>query len=418
MKAAIATLGCKVNQAESAAIEGALVASGYQIVSFHDQADLYIVNTCSVTSKSDYQSRQLIRRVNQKGGRVVVTGCYAELNPDEIKALGNVALVVKQSEKLLIVEYLNDLARTKPRNESKPPYHYNSSRTRAFLKVQDGCNAFCAYCIVPLARGKSRSLPFDEALCAANSLAKSGYEEIVFTGIHVGRYGVDLTPKTSLYELVNRASLENPSIGIRLSSIEADELNPAFIELIKQKRLSPHLHFPLQSGSDELLKAMNRKASVSDFSELVMTVYQAIPEVAIGVDVIAGLPGESEKDFQKTYETLQSLPISYMHVFPYSSRPHTEASKMGNQIPGPIKKQRAMLLRSLGEQKREIFITSMIGKTLDVIIEGVHPNGRDLKGMTENYLKALILNHPAPTRKRVKATIVGQSQGVAICQIV
>ncbi|RMD59492.1 MAG: tRNA (N(6)-L-threonylcarbamoyladenosine(37)-C(2))-methylthiotransferase MtaB [Nitrospirae bacterium] len=413
MRISLTTLGCKVNQAETATLQGAIEEAGYEIVPFNEKADIYIINTCTVTSKSDYQSRQLIRRAIQRGGRVFVTGCYAELKLDEIMGIEGVERVFKNTEKM-------DILRAIP-NTSIENIHtcYSSPRSRAFLKIQDGCDAFCAYCTVPFARGRSRSLPFNKAIEAIDSMVNKGYGEVVFSGVHIGRYGKDLPVETSLINLVEAAAIKYPMVRFRLSSIEADEFNRGFIRLIEDGKLCPHLHFPLQSGSDELLKAMNRRAKVSDFKEAVMEVYRAVHDVSIGTDVIVGLPGESDRDFRKTYELLSSLPISYIHVFPYSPRPLTEAAKMKNQVPNQIKKERAAALRRLSKEKERAFLNAFIGKIVDVIVENKYDDsGHYLKGTTENYLKVLVKNNLKRPMRRVRARVKGFIDNTAICELI
>ncbi len=413
MRISLTTLGCKVNQAETATLQGAIEEAGYEIVPFNEKADIYIINTCTVTSKSDYQSRQLIRRAIQRGGRVFVTGCYAELKLDEIMGIEGVERVFKNTEKM-------DILRAIP-NTSIENIHtcYSSPRSRAFLKIQDGCDAFCAYCTVPFARGRSRSLPFNKAIEAIDSMVNKGYGEVVFSGVHIGRYGKDLPVETSLINLVEAAAIKYPMVRFRLSSIEPDEFNRGFIRLIEDGKLCPHLHFPLQSGSDELLKAMNRRAKVSDFKEAVMEVYRAVHDVSIGTDVIVGLPGESDRDFRKTYELLSSLPISYIHVFPYSPRPLTEAAKMKNQVPNQIKKERAAALRRLSKEKERAFLNAFIGKIVDVIVENKYDDsGHYLKGTTENYLKVLVKNNLKRPMRRVRARVKGFIDNTAICELI
>ena len=421
MKVAFATLGCKVNQAESAAMEGLLRNSGIEIVHFEDQADYYIVNTCSVTGKSDYQSRQMVRRAARRGGRVIATGCYAELKQEELKKAVETVYIVKNLEKSNIVELIKTLAQNFDPIESlsdesgkSATFSYSSSRSRAFLKVQDGCDTYCGYCIVPLARGRSRSIPFTEALEAVNYLASQGYKEIVFTGIHIGRYGRDLESKPTLFDLVNEASHNYPDIRIRLSSIESEEFDSDFVQMIKDERLCPHLHIPLQSGSDTVLKAMNRGTTASNFRELVLTVTREIPNIAIGTDVIAGLPGESDNDFQITYEMLRTLPVSYIHVFPYSPRPGTAALRMKNQVPIEVRKKRAQLLCKLSENKRAAYIASFHDRVLDVIVEDT-ADKHYFKGLSQNYLKVLVDGDRLEPRQRIKARVVNSFGMYPVC---
>ncbi|MEE8329101.1 MAG: tRNA (N(6)-L-threonylcarbamoyladenosine(37)-C(2))-methylthiotransferase MtaB [Thermodesulfovibrionia bacterium] len=423
MRISITTLGCKVNQAESASIEGTLRENGHEIVPMlrdtdRDRPDVCIINTCTVTSKSDYQSRQMIRRAVKSGARVIATGCYAQLRPEEILKIKGLELILGNSEKGRLNEYLYKLfpGKLKPENpESVPKCNdnesmtrvlvespetpmklgpYYSNRSRAFLKIQDGCNFSCSYCTVPMARGKSRSLNPADVLSAAEKLVADGYEEIVLTGIHIGSYGLELKPESSLLEIVNKIINVNPLIRLRLSSIEPQEFKKDFLLLIKQVgsrgRLCPHLHIPLQSGSDNVLKLMKRGYNISFFKKLINEIVMTHPDISIGTDIIVGFPGESENDFRDTIKFLEELPLSYIHVFPYSQRPYTRASTLKGQISNEIKKKRVNIILETARNKKNAYLIRHLGKTLDVIVERKTATTCFYRAISENYIRLLV----------------------------
>lgn len=361
MKIAITTLGCKVNQSESASIEGFLREAGHNIVSHTANPDICIVNTCTVTAKSDYQSRQLIRKYAREGAKVIATGCYAQLKPAELSNIKGVSLVIGNSQKERLHEYLNTLSADtdipfifveQPSQEGLTFRAYSSNKTRAFLKIQDGCNFSCSYCTIPPARGKSRSLNLNNALIATDRLVRDGYKEIVLTGIHIGSYGIDLTPMGSLVELVDSLVKKYSAVRFRLSSVEPQEVKNEFLSLMKQKLLCRHLHIPLQSGSDSVLKAMNRGYSVSFLKKVIKNIASTSPDISIGTDVIVGFPGESNKDFEDTRKLLEELPLSYIHVFPYSKRPNTPAERMSTHVGEEIKRKRMETILELAKIKK------------------------------------------------------------------
>ena len=414
MKIAIATLGCKVNQSESASIEGILRGQGHEIVPMaNDHFDACIINTCTVTAKSDYRSRQLIRRAVRSGVKVIVTGCYAQLHHDELSKINGINLILGNSQKNNLHEYLGKLSQ-----DYYTPAHvigtpdtpltlkpYFSNRSRAFLKIQDGCNFSCTYCAVPMARGKSRSLRPVDVLSAVEKLCADDYREIVLTGVHIGCYGSELTPKSSLVEIVDKIVKKHSFIRLRLSSIEPQEFKNEFLSLIiKSKSVCPHLHIPLQSGSDKILKAMNRGYSASFFKELINKIISTSPDISIGTDIIAGFPGESDKNFEDTKNLLEELPLSYIHVFPYSKRKNTLAAKMPGQISNETKRKRLKILLEISKIKKNSYITRHLNKTLDVIVETKSPINGYYKGTSDNYLKVLIeansLNHGQRMRVR------------------
>jgi threonylcarbamoyladenosine tRNA methylthiotransferase MtaB len=409
VKIAIQTLGCKVNQSESAAIEGILRNNNYEIVAFSDSPDVCIVNTCTVTAKSDYQSRQLIRRAAKSGSRVIATGCYAQLNADDLSKIEGIDLVVGNSEKTGLINYLQNCSTKNDKpiidvgmpNTPLKPLPYYSNRSRAFLKIQDGCNFSCTYCTVPLARGKSRSLNIQHVLTAVDDLKVQGYKEIVITGIHIGSYGLDLHPKSSLLKILNEVTGAHPDIRFRLSSIEPQEFREEFLSLIKDGNLCPHLHIPLQSGSDKVLKLMNRGYSTEYYKQLINEILTKCPDISIGTDLITGFPDESAKDFDDTVKFIKELPLSYLHVFPYSRRPNTKAFMMQNHVSGIIMKSRVKILRAIGNKKKNDYMTKYLHSIMDVIVEDKHLKGHYHRGISDNYLRLFIDSHNLQPGQRI-----------------
>ncbi len=416
MKVAVATLGCKVNQYESAGIMDALRERGFSLVAFSDPADCYIVNTCTVTGRTDYQARQLIRRAtrNNPHAAVIVTGCYAQTAPEAVARIPGVSLVAGTHEKEQIPDLLQEMAagtaaaaapglsplpsgqaprilvddifrgRTISALEAKTfPGH-----TRGFLKIQDGCEAFCSYCIVPYARGRSRSLPEEEVVSRLRGLAASGRREVVLTGIHLGAYGQDLTPRSSLLRVLRAVEEDETVERLRLSSLEPREIPADLISLMATaKHLCRHLHIPLQSGDSAILARMKRDYDAGFFRDLLADIIRAIPDVAIGIDVMVGFPGEGEKEFTSTVDLIEDLPIAYLHVFPYSERPGTPAAGLPGRVDERERKRRGALLRDLGRKKRELFAARFTGKKLAVLIEGRKDRRTGcLQGFSGNYL--------------------------------
>ncbi|MBC8414494.1 MAG: tRNA (N(6)-L-threonylcarbamoyladenosine(37)-C(2))-methylthiotransferase MtaB [Nitrospira sp.] len=394
-KVNIKTLGCKVNQSESASLEAILKDNNYEIVDNESEADICVVNTCTVTAKSDYQSRQFIRRSARAGAKVIATGCYAQTRPEELSVLEGIELVVGNSEKDSLLSHINNLARDvtvassdgeiEKGKLSQKPYH--SGRSRAFLKLQDGCDFSCSYCTVPKARGSSRSLPAVEVMDAFENLQRDGYREVVITGIHIGSYGKDLIPEVSLIDIVKEAALRFPDIRIRLSSIEPQEFDDEFLSLIQQGRVCPHLHIPLQSGSDRILRLMNRGYNTYEYKQLINKIITVCPDISIGTDLITGFPGESEQDFTDTVNYLRQIPFTYFHVFPYSKRPDTAAENMDGQISGTLKKERVKKLRHISDEFKKIYILKQLGRQLNVIVEYNNDNNMYNNALSENYLK-------------------------------
>ncbi|MDR0882174.1 MAG: MiaB/RimO family radical SAM methylthiotransferase [Candidatus Adiutrix sp.] len=408
-RAAVLTLGCKVNQFESTALAESLTAAGYQVVDQPLGVDLVVLNTCTVTTRADQESLALLRRLARlsPGAKIVATGCLAQANPDLLAETGLVHLVLGQAEKTDLVGHLarpgqpGGLIRVAPLAELAGGAAADfgaptPARTRAFYKIQDGCAAFCAYCAVPLSRGPSRSLNLDQALEGLRHYLGLGLTEVVLCGIHLGRWGWDLNPPLTLADLLHTIEAEltpDPeAFRLRLSSIEPLELDEEVLAAYEMYDwLAPHFHLPLQSGSDRLLELMGRPYTTGHFQGLVERLHSAWPLAGVGVDIMAGFPGENEADFQATYDLLSALPLSYFHVFPYSPRPGTRAATFPGQVPEPLKQSRARELKQLSQLKRRAFAEANLGQTQTGLVENTphRPSGR-LKALTGNYLAALL----------------------------
>ncbi|MCG6916362.1 MAG: tRNA (N(6)-L-threonylcarbamoyladenosine(37)-C(2))-methylthiotransferase MtaB [Deltaproteobacteria bacterium] len=402
---ALATLGCKVNQCESAYLEEIFSKSNYQIRPFTEKADLYCINTCAVTSRAAMQSRQLIRRAARQNGaaKIAVLGCYSQVAAEEIATIPGVTHVIGTSEKLVLLDYISGgeedttplIHLTDVRNAPDPiPLVFSAfaNRTRAFLKVQDGCDGFCSYCVVPHARGRSRSIPLPSIVEQVERFLAYGYQEIVLTGIHLGQWGYDSKPQLELTELLRSVLRHCPPPRLRLSSLEPGEILPDLLTLIaSEPGLCPHLHIPLQSGDPTILEQMNRHYHPHFYREIVLEAIQRIPDLAVGVDVMAGFPGETEERFQNTYRLIDSLPIAYLHIFPFSPRPGTPAATMGEKISPPVIRRRCRLLRELDKRKRLSFLNRFLGKVRPVLVENRQDKATGLpRGFSDNYLPVVV----------------------------
>ncbi len=398
---AITTLGCKINQFESAAMSETLAKAGFGIVPFDGTADIYVINTCTVTSKTDAESRRLIRRASRqnRSAKIVVTGCYAQVAFEELQDMPGVNLILGNSEKRGIAAMLadlgdeqqvlvSDIAQEKDVQGTK--LESFAEHTRAFLQVQTGCDAFCSYCIVPYARGRSRSVPMDEALAGIRTFAAKGYREVVLTGIHLGAYGLDLAPSRSLLDLLAASEKERLVERVRVGSVEPTEVSDELIAFLADATsVCPHLHIPLQSGQDRVLTAMNRNYSTSLFAGVMEKLTAAIPHICIGTDIITGFPGETDAEFQEGYRFLASLPIAYFHVFPFSPRAGTPAATMKDQLHSSVIKERAKALRKLSEEKKKSYYRRFIGQELQVLVQHREEDGL-LKGLSRNYIPVFL----------------------------
>jgi len=377
-KVAVLTLGCRVNQSESSVIEGTLKKHGVSIVTLEEHPDICIVNTCTVTEKSDASSKYLIRKAARTGAQVIVTGCFSQLEKSKVCELQGVCEVVPSGDKEKII--------SRVLGYDVDPVYSLHDRARPYLKVQDGCNSCCTYCAVPLARGRSRSLSIDKAVARATDIELQGYREIVLTGIHLGSYGQDLTPKTGLACLIKSILSATSLLRIRLSSIEINEIDEELVELLRDPRVCKHLHLPLQSGNDRILKLMNRNYTVSAYQKKLLHLSNISSDIALGTDVIVGFPSEGQKEFMSTYEIVRDLPFSYVHTFPYSARKGTLASNLKAQVAGNIILDRAQVMKELAATKKTAFASAQVNKILEAIAEE-----KDVRGYTtattSNYLK-------------------------------
>lgn len=401
---ALHTLGCKLNYSETSAIERLLNQEGFTTKEFTEEADVYVINTCSVTENADKECRQLVRRVQRIApeSMVVVIGCYAQLKPKEIASIPGVDLVLGASEKFNITHHLKELTHGDSAKicsceiEDVEGFHSSFSlnhRTRTFLKVQDGCDYNCSFCTIPLARGRSRSNSIQNVLNEIKTIADSGVKEIVLTGINLGDFGKDgKGEKTGnnfyslLKEIMNNEGVER----YRISSIEPNLLTQEIIQLVAdEEKLMPHFHIPLQSGSNKILGLMRRRYKRELYAEKVAEIKKLIPDCCIGVDVITGFPGETDEDFKETVDFLLDLDVSYFHVFTYSERANTHALEIQPIVPIQKRNERTKILRSLSYNKMQAFTRNYSGKMRKVLFEGEQKNGM-MEGYTDNYIKVSI----------------------------
>lgn len=392
------TLGCKLNFAETSTIGRQLRDAGFEKVEFSDRADVYVINTCSVTDKADATCRNTVRQALRANpdGFVAVIGCYAQLKPEEIASIPGVDIVLGANEKFNLTSYLNDLSkRTQAGIHSCEvmqvrdfvPSYSAGDRTRTFLKVQDGCDYFCAFCTIPLARGRSRSESIEKTISAAKEAIDTGVKEIVLTGVNIGDFGTGTGD--TFFELIQGLDKLNGDVErFRISSIEPNLLSDDIIRFCaSSSRFVPHFHIPLQSGSDRILKTMRRRYDSTLYADRVHHITELMPDCCIGIDVIVGFPGETEEEFQVTYSFLNELPVSYLHVFTYSERPDTTAIRIQEGIvPISERKRRNRMLTILSEKKKRAFYERFIGTVRPVLFEHEEKDGM-MHGFTDNYLR-------------------------------
>ena len=396
---ALHTLGCKLNFSETSTLGRMLEKDGFVRKEFDEPADVYVINTCSVTENADKECRQLVRRIQKQNAEalVVITGCYAQLKPEEIAAIPGVDLVLGAAEKFNLGEHLRGLTKGDPTKicscDIEEVHDFNASfsvtdRTRTFLKVQDGCDYSCSFCTIPMARGKSRSNTIDNVIHQAGEIRKQGVKEIVLTGVNLGDFGIiDGERSTDFLSLCKELD-KLPAISrYRISSIEPNLLNAEIIELVaNSQKFMPHFHIPLQSGSNTILGLMRRRYKRELYSERIELIKSLMPDCAIGVDVIVGFPAEGEKEFQETFDFLHALDVSYLHVFTYSERDHTKALEIKPVVPVHIRNERNKILRTLSYQKAQYFRASQVGQTRKVLFEQENRNGM-IEGYTDNYIR-------------------------------
>jgi threonylcarbamoyladenosine tRNA methylthiotransferase MtaB len=428
-KVSFYTIGCKLNFAETSTISEEFKKRGFEIVEFGEPADVCVINTCSVTENADRDCRRIVRKALKVSPNafIIVTGCYAQLRPDEIAKIEGVDLILGSNEKFKIFNFVGDFHKNyhaqifvSPISEISE-FHIASStptsdRTRAFLKVQDGCDYNCSYCTIPLARGESRSPEVNIILEKAKTLAQLGYKEIVLSGVNVGDYGRKIG--TNLFELVKELEKIDGIERIRISSIEPNLLTEEMIDyFISSEKICNHFHIPLQSGSDEILRKMRRRYNSELYRRRIEYIKSKDPDACIGADVIVGFPGESEKHFETTYNFISDLPISYLHVFTYSERPNTDAVNLPGKVPIEERHKRSEMLRNLGFRKKMAFYRQMVGKEFDVLWESEVKDGK-MFGFTRNYVKVGVPYNPSLVNKIVPVKVVGVENLVAIGEII
>ena len=421
MRIAITTLGCKINQYDSAVIHSRL-ETGHSLVSFQEPADCYIINTCTVTDRADWEARQLVRRAKRLSpcAKVLVTGCYAQVNPQGVARVPGVDYVIGLNRLDDLLRFVtaaaddsgvkiavSDVKRERAVNvlgTRALPGH-----TRAFLKIQEGCNFSCTYCIIPTARGLSRSVGAREVLAQVRRLANAGYIEIVLTGIHLGSYGHDLKPKLDLAALVEMIVESGLVRRVRLSSLDPREVNGALIDLIAGSDVvCPHLHICAQAGDDEVLQQMRRNYDTRYYQDLLFRIRERLPDAALGSDIIVGFPGETDARFERSLEYFAALPLTYFHVFPYSPRQGTAAASLPEPVPGPVKKARAQKMRQLGREKKNAFCHGFIGRRVAVLVEGKRdPKTGRHRGFSRNYLPVAVRAGPDRVNREMPIVIDG-----------
>jgi len=435
LRVAITTLGCKVNQYDTATIADRLKADGHLLVPFTDAADVYIVNSCSVTNQADAESRQLARRAKRANpsARVIMTGCYAQVNPQSVAK-------VQEVDHIVGLNRLDDLRqavnaqltqRTAVSNLRKAEHvgvdtlgavSFNG-QTRAFLKIQEGCDLFCTFCIVPMSRGKSRSVPPRVVLEQLDRLAEQGFQEVVLTGVHLGGYGEDLDPPVNLVWLLSAIEEQKPVPRVRISSIDPHEISEELLLLLTNSEiLCPHLHIPMQSGDDAVLARMPRRYDTTLARDVLTRLREALPQAALGTDFIVGFPGEGEEEFARSLSFLEESPFTYFHVFPYSVRNGTTAAKFTDKVPQPIIEERARQVRNLGARKKTAFARNFVGRSLPVLFEQTRDRHTgNLKGYSRNYLRVLAPGEDSFMNREVLVSIThadgetlwGEIHGVA-----
>ena len=426
MRVAITTLGCKVNQYDSAVIQGRLEAQGHSFVPFEERADFYIINACTVTDRADWEARQLIRRAKRLSprARVLVTGCYAQVSPQEVARVPDVDFVVGLNRLEDLVRFVRhaegargtEISVGNPREERGVrvlgarglPDH-----TRAFLKIEEGCNYSCTYCIIPIARGRSRSVPVEEVLRQVQSLAHEGFKELVLTGIHLGAYGRDLKPKTDLVRLLERIADSGLIPRVRLSSLDPREVTHPLLRLMAESQvLCPHLHICIQAGEDGILRKMRRNYDTSYYRDLIWRTRDLLPTSSLGTDLIVGFPGETGEEFDRSLEFLDSLPLTYFHVFPYSIRTGTLAAVLPHQVPLQVKKERARRVRELGARKKKEFYRQFIGTQVSVLVEQAVDEVKGLyKGYSKNYLAVRLYGQQVQVNHEMTVALEGLEGG-------
>ena len=402
-KVALDSLGCKLNQAEIELLARQLTDAGYRLVSAVNEADVYILNTCTVTHIADRKSRHQLRLAHRQNpdARLVAIGCYAERSPQELAQIEGVDLVVGNEQKPYLLQRLHESGCLSQPLSIRTDCHYDGCRTRAFIKVQDGCSNFCAYCIVPLVRGSEKSVLVDQVVIEVRQRVAEGCKEVVLTGTEIGSYSCN---GVNLRKLLEHILTETDVIRLRLSSLQPQELSPELIGLWRDRRLCPHFHLSLQSGNDGVLGRMKRHYTTADYQQVVSLIRKIMPEAAITTDIIVGFPGETEVEFQESYDFCRQMEFARIHVFPYSPRRGTEAAQMPHQVENKVKKQRSQKMLTLARESARNFSRQFLGRTMPVLWE--KQTGGIWSGLTDNYIKVYARSSEDLTNKLVPVKLV------------
>ena len=408
------TLGCKLNYAGTSTLSREIVKFGYTEVNCKDQADVYVINSCSVTDRADKKTRKIIRQFlkHSPSALIVVVGCYAQLKPEEIASIPGVGLVIGAAQKFNLFSHLDAVdSNTKSiiiksnvnNHKIYSPSFSIRRRTRSFLKIQDGCDYNCSFCTIPLARGRSRSASVSHTISEAEKISDAGVSEVVLTGVNIGDFGIH--NKETLYDLIYALDKVNGICRYRISSIEPNLLTDEIISFVAQsEKFLPHFHIPLQSGSSTILKVMRRRYQSDLYSDRISAIKSLMPDASIGVDVIVGFPGEKDKQFQETYDLLYQLDVSYLHIFPYSERDNTDAIKIVTKVPSETIIERSKILRVLSNKKKRKFYEKNIGKVYQVLIENCEDSV--VSGLTENYIRMKSIGNPKDINKIVRLQLM------------
>lgn len=421
-RVALHTLGCRLNLSETGSIAQGFKDRGYDIVDFGEPADVVFINTCTVTDAADSTCRNLIRKAHTSSpeGKIVVAGCYAQMEPARIAGMQGVDLVLGNSEKYKVFEYLDEEKENAIHVDKSWEFYSAAttsadSHTRAFLKIQDGCNYVCSFCIIPFARGRSRAISVADAVTEAKKLVAQGFKEIVLTGVNIGEY--DQASGEKLHDLVAAVLAVEGLERFRLSSVEPNTITDELLEVLKASpKVMDHFHIPLQSGDDEILKAMRRKYTVADYKKIIGKIMAAFPNAGIGADVIVGFPGETKEQFENTFNLLKELPITHFHVFPYSKRKNTTAAKMENHIHSAVKKERVKTLMMFGDAKLNLLSEDQIGKRTKVLFERRNKLGL-FEGYSSNYVRVQVNTDQDLSNVEREVLVTGMLEGKLVGEL-
>ena len=421
-RVALHTLGCRLNLSETGSIAQGFKDRGYDIVDFGEPADVVFINTCTVTDAADSTCRNLIRKAHTSSpeGKIVVAGCYAQMEPAKIAGMQGVDLVLGNSEKYKVFDYLDEEKENAIHVDKSWEFYGAAttaadSHTRAFLKIQDGCNYVCSFCIIPFARGRSRAISVADAVTEAKKLVAQGFKEIVLTGVNIGEY--EQASGEKLHDLVAAVLAVDGLERFRLSSVEPNTITDELLHVLKASpKVMDHFHIPLQSGDDEILKAMRRKYTVADYKRIIGKIMAAFPNAGIGADVIVGFPGETKEQFENTFNLLKELPITHFHVFPYSKRKNTTAAKMENHIPSAVKKERVKTLMMFGDAKLNLLSEDQIGKRTKVLFERRNKLGL-FEGYSSNYVRVQVNTDQDLSNVEREVLVTGMLEGKLVGEL-